>query len=191
MANRDIKSGATYYGNLDGSYAPQFLECEFAAADTVAAFIGDFVKLTGESSADGKRPIVAQCATTDAPVGVLESVEPDFANESFNKTHHLASTLQKCNVIVNPDAIFSIKEDSAGGSVAAASVGLNTNFVVAAGDATTGMSGMELDSSAVNTTAALDLQILRLNPKVGNAIGTDAEWLVTINTNTLRSTTGN
>src|SRR3990167_4571777 len=66
-------------------------------------------------------------------------------------------------------------------SLAAADTGLNADVVVAARNATTGISNMEINGDSEATTATLDLRLLRLAPYVGNAAWTNARWFVLCN----------
>lgn len=85
--------------------------------------------------------------------------------------------------------MYEIQDDSDGGALTAASVGLNADIVVGTGSTTTGTSAMELDSSTVNTTSA-QLRILGLSHRADNEIAANAKWLVMINEHELKSTTG-
>ena len=182
MANRDIVSGFTPVGLLTGGdYFARFREIEFASGDSVAAFIGDMVKLTGTVSADGKRPVVAQCAATDRGVGVLVSLAPDFANESFSDIYRLASTLRKGFVCMGYDVLYEIQEDSEGNSIEITEAGLNASIIVAAGDTVTGVSGMEINSDTAATSNALELRLHHVSRRNGNALGNQAVWVVSLN----------
>lgn len=100
-----------------------------------------------------------------------------------------------CYVFVQDDPwiICEVQEDSDTSTLAAADVGLNANLIVAAANATTGLSGMELDSNTANTTNTLDFRILSLsgtNTDRNNAIGTNAKWLVIANTHAYKGLVG-
>jgi hypothetical protein len=69
-------------------------------------------------------------------------------------------------------------------------IGNNIDVIVGSGNTNTGRSGMELDSSTADTTNTLVFRILQLDPVVGNAVGTNANWLVTGNLTNLNNTTG-
>lgn len=66
--------------------------------------------------------------------------------------------------------VLEAQEDSDGGSIAAASEGLNCTVIVAAANTTTGLSQMMLDSSSVATTSTLDVRLLQPSPRVGNTV---------------------
>ena len=184
MANTDSPFGAVAVGTSDGSdYHGKAQRVEFLAADGVACFIGDFVKRTGTGGTDGKTPVVAQAAATDALVGVLVSLEPDFTDEgSLTSNHRTASTARFGKVLMGSDVLYTVQEDSVGGALTTAEVGENVDIAVAAGSTITGISAMELDSSSqVSTTAQLRLR--RVDGVLGNALGTNAKWVVNINEN--------
>jgi hypothetical protein len=81
----------------------------------------------------------------------------------------------------DPDALFEAQENSGGTAFTVNDVGLNCNFIVAAGSTVTGLSGVELDTSTEATTNTLDLKIVGLARRQDNAIGANAKWLVRIN----------
>lgn len=183
MANSDRPSGLTPIGTLSGAdYRGQLRRVVFAAGDAVACFIGDRVKLTGTADAAGTSPVVAQCALTDAAIGVLVGLEPDGTDEgSLTKIHRVASTARTGFVAMGGDILYSIQEDSDGGSIGILSAGLNAEVVVGTGSAITGVSASELDSSSVAGTSTLAVRVHHLIDAPDNALGTNARWAVTLN----------
>lgn len=133
------------------------------AADTVAIGQNDLVDHDG--SADG----VAQGAAGGPFLGVA-------------RDYGAASTLTSHGVIHLPQSnICEAQEDSVGGAIAAASEGLAANVIVAAADATSGMSQMEIDSNTAATTATLDLRLLQPVPAPDNTVASSfARWLVNV-----------
>lgn len=150
------------------------------AGDGTALFLGDPVKLagTGEIVNGNTYTDVVQAATGDVIVGVVVSVLPDTRDSLI---HRAASTLRLVEVCDDPDMLFEIQEVGTGTALTANDLGLNANFVVAAGSATTGQSGVELDNATEATTNTLDLKIVGLVNRQDNAIGLNAKWLVRIN----------
>jgi hypothetical protein len=182
MANADAPFGLRPVMMMDGSpYNGHAIECVLLAADSTATFIGDAVKLSGTASADGTKPSVAQCAAGDEIFGVVTSFEydPDDLTLQYRK----ASTLRTCYVVPALDCLFEIQEDSVGGALAITDVGATFDLVVGSGNTTTGLSGMELDSS---TAADNGLQVIKLAAREDNAIGNNANWIVRINESALR-----
>ncbi len=160
-------SGAPYNGAVNRYYVP--------ASDGTAIFIGDAVSLAGSADADGV-PSVAQAAAGGTIIGVVVGVE---AVTRDSTTYREASTDRYVLVADDPGLLFMAQEDSAGGALAAADVGRNVDLVVGAGDTSTGLSGMELDSSTSATTTA-QVRIVSLWNADDNEIGTNAKWLVRI-----------
>lgn len=193
MANSDKPNGFTVVGMIDGSdyHGKQTRIC-FLAADSTACFIGDAIKLTGSGSADGTSPSVAQVGAGDTLYGFLTGLEPDFSDEGTLSTanYRAASTLRFGTAIIADGAICSIQEDSVGGNLATTQIGLNISVIVGSGSTTTGISGIELDSSTAATTNTLVYRIMGVDKTQGNAIGTNCRWLVTPNLTQLSAIAG-
>ena len=183
MANLDKPSGLTPIGTLSGAdWKGQLRRVAFAAGDSVACFIGDRVKLTGTTDATGKLPIVAQCALTDAAIGVLTGLEPNGADEgSLSKTHRLASTERTAFVVMGGDILYSIQEDSVGNDIEITEAGLNCEVVVGTGNAITGISASELDSTSAASTSTLAVRLHHVIDAPDNELGTNARWAVSLN----------
>lgn len=153
-----------------------------AAGDGTAIYVGDPVTLSGTGStingvlyAD-----VDQAATGNICVGVVIAVLPETRDSLI---YRAASTVRRLLVCDDPNVLYEIQEVSGGTALTADDIGLNANFVVAAGSATTGQSGVELNNATEATTATLDLQIVGLAAREDNAIGEHAKWLVKMNRN--------
>ena len=166
MANANAPSGFRPI-NRDGSpYNGATLRCVFAAADATAAFIGDPVWLDGSSS-DGY-PGVTQCAAGEAVFGVVTGFEanPDGLSDQYRK----ASTKRFCQVAPASSTYFEVQSDDDTTAIAVADVGLNANYIVAAGSTAYGISAAELDSSGLATTSTLDLQVVGLVDRADNLL---------------------
>jgi hypothetical protein len=84
----------------------------------------------------------------------------------------------------DPDVMWSIQEDSAGGAIAIANAGYsNGNLVAGSGGSTaTGLSSWMLQSSSVGSgNATYQVKVLGLTRGPDNAIGNYARWNVLIN----------
>jgi hypothetical protein len=191
MANVDAAFGAVPVGTTDGSdYHAKLRECVLLAADGTATFLGDFVKLSGTGSVDGKTPAVAQAAAGNAVIGAIVSFLPNFEDEgtlSSTPNHRAASTLRRCMVAWGSDVLYEIQADEDSSALATTDIGRNVDIVVATGSTITGISGMELDSSSV-VDATAQLRLHGVANKVGNELGSTAAgdraiWLVSINEN--------
>ena len=82
------------------------------------------------------------------------------------------------DVIDDPNQLFLIQCDE---GFVAADVGKNADVVGTGGSTTSGISSMELDSSTLATTAALNLKVVGLYNDVNNEFGTNAVLVVKIN----------
>lgn len=191
MANSDAAFGAVPIGTTDGSdYHGKLRECVILAADGTATFLGDFVKLAGDGSADGKTPAVVQAAATDSVIGAIVSFVPDFSDEgtlSSTPNHRAASTLRKCMVAWGKEVLYAMQSDEDGTALTAGDIGRNCDIVVGTGSTVTGISAMEIDSSDVKDATA-QLRLHGVYQGVGNELGSTAAgdraiWVVSINEN--------
>lgn len=182
MANADTPFGLRPVAHRNGAcYNGAFRTYNIPATDGTAVFIGDPVKLAGTSATvNGQIYLnVAQAATGDVITGVVVG----FAASPTDLTsrHRAASTQRLVYVADDPDLVFEIQEVSGGTALTANDAGLNADFVVGTGSATTAMSGVELNNATEATTNTLDLQILGFVQREDNEIGEHAKWLVRIN----------
>lgn len=167
-----MKDGSSYAGCIDRYYIPS------SVATNV--FVGDPVKLAGSADSAGVASI-ALCAATDTITGVVVGFE-DAASMALG--YGAASTIRYALVCHGQDVLFEIQEDSDGGALAAADIGLNADIIVAAGSTFTKRSGVELDTSTKDVTATLGLRIVGLAQRPDNAIGANAKVLVSLNDTT-------
>lgn len=196
MANVDAPRGARPVKHLNGNpWNGEFnIYCALAAEDN-NMFVGDFVAHGGSADPTGKYPSVIAPAegTGNELLGVIIGFGDNpqlMANVAdLSLRYRPASTLKYIAVVDDPDVIFSIQEDSVGGALAVTAIGNNTAIVLGSGNTSTGLSGHELDSSEVVATTE-QLRILRLDPKLNNDLGTNAEWLVFINEHEYKETAG-
>ena len=197
-ANADIRyglrpvkhqHGAPYNGEANLYYVP--------AGYATALFIGDPVVKTGTSNtakvvtgageyAAGTLPEINKAGAGDdnATTGVIVGFLPK--PNDLETVHSKASTEDVAVVADDPMLIFHIRDDGAS-ALAATSVGLNAVYIYThAGDAATGISGVELDtaSDAPAADASNQLTILRLASMEGNEIAARAQWEVRINNHT-------
>lgn len=187
---RPIKylNGSQYNGAVNTYFVP--------SGDGTAMFVGDLVKqdATGDTVAAGGLAqgimSVVQAAAGDAVVGVVVGFTTNPLNLNTPQ-YRLASTARYALVVDDPNVLFEVQEDAVGGALTAASVGLNANFIVAAGSTTTGASGMQLDSSTALDTATLPLKIMGFTQRVDNEVGSaNAKVIVKLNNHQYGSHTG-
>ena len=151
------------------------------ASDATALYIGDPVIKNGSADAAGI-PGVIRATAAGAITGVVVGFVPDGVTNTAG--YGAASTAYYVLVCDDPDQLYEIQEDSVGGALAAADIGLNADFINAAGNNYTRRSGAMLDTSTKAVTATLPLKIVGLTPRPGNDIGANAKVLVKINNHT-------
>ncbi len=182
MANLDAPKGfiPTRFYNGAGYDGRHILAVLTGA--TGNTFIGDVVKHSGAGAAANTKiaglncegmPIVARATsgTTGQDVfGVVVGFLPDPTQLGLK--YRVDSTDRVAMVVPAHDVVFEVQEDADTTPLAAADVGQNISFTLTAGNTATGVSGMEIDSSAKNTTATLPCKILGLVQRVDNAYNT-------------------
>lgn len=190
MANADTIFGARLVGHLQSSSAnAQVRPYTVLAADAVALFVGDFVKLTGTSGNgdDGiNHPVVAQAAATNTLVGWVVGFKP--SSDYLNQIYRTASTLRTVYVCDDPYATFEIQASS-DAAIIAADIASNADITVGSGSTVTGLSGMELDQTTLTTSTA-QLRILGLSARADNDLGTHAKLICMINEHQYKTTSG-
>lgn len=177
--------------------------CFVPASDSTVIMVGDAVVLAGDARAATGVPTVTRLASaTGVPygivVGILFSGVGDITNvppvtDLNTPVYRRASTDRYLMVCTDPNVIYEVQIAGAGPAAAAATalVGLNGQFVLTAGNTTTGASGMQLDSAGTATTATLPLKIVGIPNRPDNIPG-DAflNFYVKLNGSTLSSGTG-
>lgn len=183
------KNGAPYNGAVNPYYIP--------ASYGTALFIGDPVVKTGTSNTAkvsepsagdfdiGTLPEINKATAGDgnALTGVIVGFSADPSN--LDKQYNPASNERIAYVADDPDLVFEVQAD---GAIPAASVGLNAVLIYThSGSTTTGLSGVELDttSDAPAADASNQLTILRAVNKTDNDTTlTHAKVQVKINNHT-------
>jgi hypothetical protein len=160
--------GLRLVGRLGGG-TPHIATYFVPATDGTALYQGDIVEKVNAMDADNKVPVVTLAATGDILLGVIVGFKPD-PSLPYTGQYRAASTARYVQVCDDPDAIYEVQEDAAGGSVSAANVGesLNIDFIHAAGSTVTGLSGTMADSNTVAATAE-DLKIIGISRLPDNA----------------------
>lgn len=133
-----------------------------------AIYQGDFVT----QEAGGR---VAQAAATNALCGVA--------------MNYASAAGEKVLVADHPDQEFVVQADDSTID-AQTDLGLNYDIVVASANTTYRRSGMQLDASTQATSSILPLKALRIDPKVGNALGSKVDVVVIVNNHQLKGGTG-
>ena len=180
------RNGASYNGAANKYYVP--------STYATALFIGDPVIKTATSNTSdvdggnqpGTLPEINKATAGDgnAITGVVVGFGPN--RDDLSKQYNPASTERVVLVADDPDLVFDIRDDGAA-ALAETSVGLNAVLIFTeSGSTTTGLSGVELDTSsdAPAADASNQLTIQRLSDKPDNAVGVNAVWEVKINNHT-------
>lgn len=185
MANIDAPSGFRPVRHLDGSpYNGATRMMLFAAADATACFVGDVVIVAGSAGTVGQtvngidvEGIMTVTRATSGTVGqsiagVVVGFLPDVATPDLMLKHRAASTLRLAMVCTDMSVVYEVQEDADTTPLAAVDIGLNISFTTTAGSTTTGISAMELDSSAKATTSTLPFKLIGLVKKPNNNFNT-------------------
>ena len=184
MSNPDVRTGLSPVGHFGGSqWNGSTMKCYIAAAEASGAiFIGDVVDLAGAADDTAVYPTVTKAtAGATAPIfGVIVGFDPD--PNALETLHRTALTAKYCYVCVDPTVIYQVQGDSAA-VIGASDVGTNFNLIFThAGNATTGLSGMELNSSSKGNDATYQVTLLGAVDDPKNDISTvNAKWLVMVN----------
>ncbi len=155
-------------------------------------FLGDPMIPTGTSDANGIPNVTLATAggsnyTIGPFIGIVNGGEPIVSVTRDLPIYHTASTQQYILVADDPELMFRIQEDGTG---VASNSSANANLASGSGSTVTGQSGWLLSTSSVNTTATLQLRLLRPLATPDNAIGLYCKWMVRINLHSLTNTTG-
>ena len=179
MANVDKAFGLKPLGNLSATGAQKQYGYEIADNQSGAIYQGDLVTIV-----DGYVVKFAP-ATHSAALGVFNGcyyTDPTTGKPTWKNYYpgsvNITSGISQADVIDDPSQLFIIQADE---DIVKADIGKNADVVGTGGSATTGVSSMELDSSTIADTAALNLKIVGLYNVPGNSFGDFAVVVVKIN----------
>ena len=186
MANIDKAFGLRPIGNLSATGAQKQYGYEIADNQAGTIFQGDLVAL---SAGFITRFLPA---THTAAVGVFNGcnyIDPTTGKPTFKNFYPGSVNITAGKIVADvnddPSQLFLIQCDA---GFVAADVGKNADVVGTGGSTTTGISTMELASSTLATTAALNLKVVGLYNDVNNDFGTNAVVVVKINEHVYGST---
>jgi len=197
-------NGFRYVKNVvGGSMTAQAETCFVPASDATVIMVGDAVQLLGDArNPTGVPTVTRQATATGVPYGIVigigfegmgdvQNVPP--VNDLNTPVYRRANTDRYLLVITDPNAVFEVQLAGAGpaAATATANVGLNGQFLLTAGNTSSGASGMQLDSAGLATTATLPLKIVGFPYRPDNVPG-DAffSYYVKLNGSTLSNGTG-
>jgi hypothetical protein len=179
MANIDKAFGLRPIGNLSATGAQKQYWYEIADNQAGTIFQGDLVAL---SAGFITRFLPA---THTAAVGVFNGcnyIDPTTGKPTFKNFYpgsvNITAGKIVADVIDDPSQLYLIQCDA---GFVAADVGKNADVIGTGGSTTTGVSTMELNSSTLATTAALNLKTVGLYNVPSNEYGSFAVVVVKIN----------
>jgi hypothetical protein len=179
MANIDKAFGFRPIGNLSATGAQKQYGYEIEDNQAGAIFQGDLVTIVGGYV------VKFLPATHAAALGVFNGcsyIDPTTGKPTFKNFYpgsvNITSGKIIADVIDDPSQLFLIQADE---DIVQADIGKNADVVGTGGSTTTGVSTMELDSSTIADTAALNLKIVGLYNVPGNELGDFAVVVVKIN----------
>jgi hypothetical protein len=189
MPNLNAPKGLVPTRHLDGSaWNGQVQKVIFTSSDATAVFIGDVVKYVGSSPASGTvmfgenvagLPIVDRVTVLTANAAWAGVVTGFKVNpENLMLKHRAASTNRIGYICNDPSVVYEVQEDADTTPIAPASINLNANLTYPAGNSITGVSGIEIDSTTVSSTATFNVKVLGLVKREDNdfnALGTGTD----------------
>ena len=182
MANVDKPSGFRPVATLSGAAYNGQMRKYVSEANL---FMGDLV--TADGTGSGMYPTCARGTAADALIGAVVGWEAD--PDGLGNLYCSSGTV--VYIADDPSLIFEAQGES---NIPIAEIGLNADFVVAAGSTVTGLSNMEIDgggTTAPATTATLPLRLLQLSDKEDqDHTLTNNRVLVTINNHKYKGHTG-
>jgi hypothetical protein len=187
MANIDKAFGLRPIGNLSATGAQKQYGYQIADDHNGTIFQGDLVVLTAgfiskflPGSHTAAVGVFNGCSYIDPTTG-----KPTFKNYYPGSINVTAGQVINADVLDDPNQLFLVQCDE---GFVAADVGKNADVVGTGGSTTSGISTMELDSSTLANSAALNLKVVGLYNDVNNAFGTNAVVVVKINEHVYGST---
>jgi len=179
MANIDKAFGLRPIGNLSATGAQKQYGYEIADNQAGAIFQGDLVTIVAGFV------VKFAPATHAAALGVFNGcqyIDPSTGKPTFKNFYpgsvNITSGKIVADVMDDPSQLFLIQADE---DIVQADIGKNADIIGTGGSSITGVSTMELDSSTIADTAALNLKIVGLYNVPGNALGDFAVVVVKIN----------
>jgi hypothetical protein len=142
---------------------------------------GDRVVITTCTDPNGFPEIIKATSAASACTGVVVGFEVTPSN--LHKLCYEATDTGYLMVEDDPSVLYRIQEDSVGGALTVAAVDDYIDPITNLdGDAQTGLSKLQLDSSTIGSGSSC--RIARLDNGSQNAVGDYAKWLVQMNLST-------
>ena len=190
MANIDSAYGlipVAHVGQTDNNGG----QTQYALGDTqtTAIFTGDPVKYKSDGT-------VEVATAGDPVVGVFGGcfyTDPTTSKPTWSPYFPaaLAPGDAKAFIWDNPMQTFIVQQDSVVSNLLAANLNENANLIFNAGNTTTGVSGVEIDSSSADVTAALQVRLIDFYATPSNnTTANNSVFVVKINNHKLMGGTG-
>ena len=186
MANIDKAFGLRPLGNLSATGGQKQYGYLIEDNQAGAIYQGDLVTIVGG--------YVVKFApgTHSAALGVFNGcnyIDPSSGKPTWKNYYpgsvNITAGKIVADVIDDPNQLFLIQADE---DIVQADIGKNADVIGTGGSTVTGVSTMELDSSTIADTAALNLKIVGLWDVPGNELGDFAVVVVKINEHLYGST---
>lgn len=186
MANLDKAFGLRPLGNLSATGAQKQYGYLIEDNQAGAIYQGDLVTIVGG--------YVVKFApgTHSAALGVFNGcnyIDPSSGKPTWKNYYpgsvNITAGKIVADVIDDPNQLFLIQADE---DIVQADIGKNADVIGTGGSTVTGVSTMELDSSTIADTEALNLKIVGLWDVPGNELGNFAVVVVKINEHLYGST---
>ena len=174
MANLDTPFGFIPTGHM----YPQS-EYRITASYATNLFIGDPAVRVAAGTVSR-----ATAGNGNAVGGFITGIRRGTGASMKNEIYYPASSTDSwfATVADHPMQEFVAQEDSTGSNLALTDEGSNVELHIGTGVTATGRSAAEIDSSSTSTTSASSqLRIKKLDTAVDNGVGTNGNWIVTIN----------
>lgn len=169
MANLDAPTGLA---PLSGTYRPP-RRYKLTASYATDLFIGDPVVMVAAGSIEK-----ATAAAGNQWLGAVMGIEKAGTGP---QKYFAASTAGTFYVLVcdDPDALYEIQEDGDTTPLTTAAIGGNADFILGSGSTVTGLSGAEIDSTTVATTASCQMRLIGYVDAIDNTVDSAyAKWIV-------------
>ena len=198
MANANRPAGFIPVEYLNGSeWSGQARIYSIAAAYATTLYVGEPVIRSGTSDANGVPGVILGAATgalrgVIVGIGSSEGLVANIVNPNIAYRPAAAQTTDWYAMVCDdPNVLVELQEKAGTQQLAATEIGLNTVPVLAAGNGfTSGWTLASYTDATPNTTATLQLRLMGLVRRQGNAFGAYAKHLVKINVHELGTGTG-
>jgi len=186
MANIDKAFGLRPLGNLSATGSQKQYGYQIEENQAGEIYQGDLVTIVGGYV------VKFAPATHAAALGVFNGcnyIDPTTGKPTWKNYYPGSVNITQgkivADVLDDPNQLFLIQADE---DIEQADIGKNADIVGTGGNTVTGVSSMELDSSTIADTAALNLKIVGLYDVPGNELGDFAVVVVKINEHLYGST---